>query len=200
VIPGNRVRLRAIERGDIPTFLKWVNDPEVQRYLGRTPFPLSFAQEERWFEKQLNDERSRIFAIETEKGVHIGNIGLHEIDYKDGKATLGIMIGEKEYRDQGYGTDAVRTLLRFAFQELNLHRVSLEVFDFNKRAIRCYEKCGFRHEGVAREDSFRGGKRQDKILMGILRQEFEGDKDDPPDDRGRADVRRVSHLPGHRQP
>jgi len=189
VILGKRVRLRAIEREDIPTFLKWVNDPELQQYLGRTPFPFSFAEslqdpvgEERWFERQLNDEKSRIFAIETEKGAHIGNIGLHEIDYKDGKATLGIMIGEKGYWDQGYGTDAVRALLRFAFQELNLHRISLEVFEFNRRAIRCYEKCGFRQEGVAREDSFRGGKRHNKILMAILRQEFEGDKDDPPDD------------------
>lgn len=131
MISGKRVRLRAIERGDIPTFLKWLNDLEVQRYLGRTPFPLSFAEEERWFERHLNDEKSRIFAIETEKGVHIGNIGLHEIDYKDGKATLGIMIGEKGYWDQGYGTAAICTLLRFAFQELNLHRVSLEVFEFN---------------------------------------------------------------------
>jgi len=182
MILGKRVRLRAIEREDIPTFLKWLNDPQVQRYLGRTPFPLSFAEEERWFERELNTEKSRIFAIETGKGVHIGNIGLHEIDYKDGKATLGIMIGEREYWDQGYGTDAVRTLLGFAFQELNLHRVSLEVFEFNQRAMRCYEKCGFRHEGVAREDSFRSGKRHDKILMGILRSEFEGDRDDPPDD------------------
>lgn len=181
MISGKKVRLRAIEREDIPTFLKWLNDSEVQRYLSRTPFPLSFAEEEIWFERQLNDERSRIFAIETEKGVHIGNIGLHEIDYKNGRTNLGIMIGEKGYWDQGYGTDAVRTLLRFAFQELNLHRVSLEVFDFNKRAIRCYEKCGFRHEGVAREDTFRDGKRQDKILMGILHQEFEGDEYDPPD-------------------
>jgi len=131
VISGKRVRLRAIEREDIPTFVKWVNDPELQGYLGRTPYPISFAAEERWFERQLNDEKSRIFAIETEKGVHIGNIGLHEIAYKDGKATLGIMIGEKGYWDQGYGTDAIRTLLSFAFQELNLHRVSLEVFEFN---------------------------------------------------------------------
>jgi len=182
VISGKRVRLRAIEREDIPTFVKWVNDPELQGYLGRTPYPISFAAEERWFERQLNDEKSRIFAIETEKRVHIGNIGLHEIDYKDGKATLGIMIGEKGYWDQAYGTDAVRTLLSFAFQELNLHRVSLEVFDFNKRAIGCYEKCGFLQEGMAREDSFRGGKRHDKILMGILHPEFEGDEDDPPDD------------------
>ncbi|MFQ6000848.1 MAG: GNAT family N-acetyltransferase [Anaerolineae bacterium] len=137
--------------------------------------------EERWFERQLTDEKSRIFAIETEKGVHIGNIGLHEIDHKDGKATLGIVIGEKGYWDQGYGTDAIKALLRFAFEELNLHRLYLSVFDFNKRAIRCYEKCGFRQEGVLRESLFRAGRYQNEILMGILRQEFEGDRDDPPD-------------------
>jgi len=182
VISGKRVRLRAIERGDIPTFLKWLDDPQVQRYLGRTPFPLSLAEEERWFERQLNDEKSRIFAIETEKGVHIGNIGLHEIDYKDGKATLGIMIGEKGYWGQGYGSDAIKALLRFAFEELNLHRLYLSVFDFNKRAIRCYEKCGFRQEGIVRESVFRHGRYQNEILMGILRHEFEGDRDDPPDD------------------
>ena len=91
MISGKRVRLRAIERGDIPTFLKWLNDPQVHRCLGRTPFPLSFAEEERWFERQLNDEKSRIFAIETEKGVHIGNIGLHEIDYRNGKATAPML-------------------------------------------------------------------------------------------------------------
>lgn len=182
MISGKRVRLRAIERGDIPTFLKWLNDPQVQRYLGRTPFPLSFAEEEKWFERQLNDEKSRIFAIETEKGVHIGNIGLHEIGYKDGKAALGIMIGEKGYWGQGYGSDAIKALLRFAFEELNLHRLYLSVFDFNKQAIRCYEKCGFRQEGIVRESVFRHRRYQNEILMGILRHEFEGDRDDPPDD------------------
>lgn len=182
MISGKRVRLRAIERGDIPTFLKWLNDPQVQRYPGRTPFPLSFAEEERWFERQLNDEKSRIFAIETEKGVRIGNIGLQEIDYKDGKATLGIMIGEKGYWGQGYGSDAIKALLRFAFEELNLHHLYLSVFDFNKRAIRCYEKCGFRQEGIVRESVFRHRRYQNEILMGILRHEFEGDRDDPPDD------------------
>jgi RimJ/RimL family protein N-acetyltransferase len=180
MILGKKVRLRAIERGDIPTFLEWINDPQVQRYLGRTPFPISFAEEEKWFERQLTDEKSRIFAIETEKGVHIGNIGLHEIDYKDGRATLGIMIGEKGCWDQGYGTDAIKALLRFAFEELNLHRLYLQVFDLNKRAIRCYEKCGFRQEGVLRESVFRDGRYQNEILMSILRSEFEEGKYDSP--------------------
>ncbi len=85
MIQGKKVRLRAIEREDISTFVKCVNDPELQRYLGGTPYPVSFAAEERWFEERLVDEKSRIFAIETEEGVHIGNIGLHNLDFKDGR-------------------------------------------------------------------------------------------------------------------
>ena len=143
---GEKVRLRAIERDDIPRFVKWLNDPEVKQYL--TMFwPLSYAEEERWFEKHLDDQTSRVFAIETEDGIHIGNIGLHNIDWKNRKATLGIFIGEKDYWNRGYGTDAVKTLLCFAFEELNLNRVQLSVFDFNTRAIRCYEKCGFEYTG-----------------------------------------------------
>jgi len=158
---GKRVRLRAIERGDIPTFLKWLNDLEVQRYLGRTPFPLSFAEslqdpggEERWFERHLNGEKSRIFAIETEKGVHIGNIGLHEIDYKDGKATLGIMIGEKGYWDQGYGTAAMTALIDYVFGKTSLNRLYLKTLVNNRRAQKCFAKCGFVPYGHLEKDGY----------------------------------------------
>ncbi len=168
---GEKVRLRAIEREDIPRFLKWLNDPSLRRYLDMY-LPLSRAQEERWFERQLEDEKNLVFAIETLEGEHIGNIGLHEIDWKNGQAVLGIFIGEGDYWGQGYGTDAVRTLLRLAFEEMGLHRISLRVFDFNQRAIRCYEKCGFRHEGRQREAHFTEGRYHDVLLMGILAQEF----------------------------
>jgi len=182
MIRGRKTRLRAIEREDIPRFLKWLNDPEVTRYLTLYT-PLSKAEEERWFERQLADESSRVFAIETEEGVHIGNIGLHHIDWKNRHAELGIFIGEKEYWNQGYGADAIRALLRFAFQEMNLHRVYLHVFDFNTRAIRCYEKCGFQLEGRAREFFFRDGRYHDSLLMGILRSEFESQEGDEGDVR-----------------
>jgi len=169
---GEKVRLRAIERDDIPRFVKWLNDPEVKQYL--TMFwPLSHAEEERWFEKQLDDQNSRVFAIETEDGTHIGNIGLHDIDWKNRKATLGIFIGEKDYWNRGYGTDAIKTLLRFAFEELNLNRVQLSVLDFNARAIRCYEKCGFITEGRLRQTLFRNGRYHDELRMAVLREEWD---------------------------
>ena len=134
--------------------------------------PLSTADEERWFERQLEDQNSELFAIETADGVHIGNIGLHDVNCQHRHAQLGIVIGEKEYWGKGYGSDAVRTALRFAFETMNLHRVSLRVYEDNARAIRTYEKCGFQHEGRAREAIFRKGRYYDELRMGILRREF----------------------------
>jgi len=172
MIKGKKTRLRAIEREDIPRFVKWFNDPEVRHYLDRY-LPMSTAEEEKWFEGQLEDRENKVFAIETAEGVHIGNCGLHRIDWKNRSAELGIFIGEKEYWGQGYGSDAITALLRFAFREMNLHRIHLRVHDYNERAIRCYEKCGFRHEGTLREALFRDGRYHDILLMGILREEFE---------------------------
>ena len=172
MIQGQKTKLRAIEREDLPTFVRWFNDPEVRQYLAMY-MPMSMAEEEKWFERQLEDQDSRIFAIETEDGVHIGNCGLHNFDWKNRRAYLGIVIGEKEYWGKGYGSDAVRTLLGFAFSEMNLHRVYLTVYDYNERAIRCYERCGFQHEGRQREARFSDGRYHDELMMAVLRKEFE---------------------------
>lgn len=171
---GERVRLRGIEREDIPTFVRWFNDPEVRSYLLMYE-PMSKAKEERWFESHLEKMNEFLYAIEAPvegNWVHIGNIGLHQVDWKNRTAIFGIVLGEKSLWGQGYGTDATRTMLRFAFCELNLHRVELEVFDFNPRAVRCYEKAGFRHEGVRRQAHFRNGRYHDVHRMAVLREEF----------------------------
>jgi len=174
MIYGKLVRLRAIEREDIPTFVRWFNDPEVRQYLLMYE-PMSKAKEERWFESYLERRDDLLLAIEARVGdewLHIGNVGLHKIDWKNRTAVLGIVLGEKAYWGQGFGTDATRTALAFAFGELNLHRVELEVFDFNPRAMRCYEKAGFRHEGIRRQAFFRNGRYHDAHLMAILDGEF----------------------------
>ena len=171
---GTRVRLRAIERDDLPTFVRWFNDPEVRQYLLMYE-PMSMAKEERWFERRLEMRDDFLFAIEAhvdDQWVHIGNCGLHKIDWKNRNAVFGIVIGEKAYWRQGYGTDTAHTALRFAFNELNLRRVELEVYDFNPRARRCYEKAGYRHEGTRRQALFRDGRYHDVHLMAILRDEF----------------------------
>jgi diamine N-acetyltransferase len=170
-ILGQKIRLRAIERNDIPAFVRWFNDPEVRQYL-EMYLPMSQAQEENWFETQLDDDSGRIFGIETLDGALLGNIGLHRINWKDRFAELGIVIGERPFWSQGYGTDAIRTLLRFAFRQMNLHRVFLRVFEYNQRAMRCYEKCGFKLEGRLRQAHFHAGRYHDVVIMGILQEEF----------------------------
>ena len=174
MIYGKNVRLRAIEREDIPNFVRWFNDPELRRYIQMNE-PMSKAGEERWFEDRLSKKGDYIFGIEAQVGeewVSIGNLGLHQVDWKNRCAVFGIILGEKAYWGKGLGTEAARTALRFAFDELNLHRVELEVYAFNPRAIRCYEKVGFRREGTRREALFREGKYHDVHTMAILQPEF----------------------------
>ncbi len=175
MIVGSKVRLRPIERDDLPRFVEWFGDPEVRRHLS-IYMPFSLAQEERWFENllgRIERQESVLFAIETAEGVHIGNLGLDGINWKDRNAELGIAIGEKAYWNQGYGTDAIRTMLRLAFGEMNLHRVSLRVDADNGRGIRCYEKVGFRRDGTLREVVYQQESYKDQYLMSILKAEFE---------------------------
>src|SRR4030042_7138331 len=101
---GQRVRLRAIAREDLPTFVRWLNDPEVIEYV-ETYWPISRAQEEQWFEDKLREDSNRVFAIETLDGTLIGNLALDHVDWKERHATLGIMLGEKEYWGKGFGQD-----------------------------------------------------------------------------------------------
>ncbi len=178
MIYGKSIRLRAIEREDIPTFLRWFNDPEVRE--GLLMFtPMGRAEEERWFESRLEHADGYLFAIEAQADgeaswVHIGNISLDDIKWKERSCTFGIAIGEKGYWNRGYGTEATRALLRFAFGELNLHRVELEVFAFNKRAMRAYEKAGFRLEGTRRQSHFHAGSYHDAHIMAVLQDDFAG--------------------------
>jgi RimJ/RimL family protein N-acetyltransferase len=172
MIYGEKTRLRRIEREDIPTFVSWFGDPEVRSFL-LVNSPISHAQEEKWFERKL-DEDSEIFAIETLDGTLIGNIELFDFHHIHRQAELGVVLGEKAYWGQGYGSDAIRALLRFGFQELNLHRVQLRVYEDNERGIRAYQKCGFQLEGRLREAIYRRGRYYDLLMMGILDHEFAG--------------------------
>ena len=94
------------------------------------------------------------------------------MDERNRHAELGVVIGEKAYWGQGYGSDAICTLLRFGFEEMNLHRIYLRVYEDNARGIRAYEKCGFCQEGRLREANFRQGRYHDELVMGILSHEF----------------------------
>ena len=135
---------------------------------------LTSEDEEEWFDRVRKAQDQIVFAILTVEGGHLlGNCGLRNIDWKNRCASFGIFIGNKRFWGKGYGTEATRLLLRYAFEELNLHRVELEVYDFNTRAIRAYEKAGFRREGTRRQALYREGSWHDIHLMAILKEEWE---------------------------
>ncbi len=171
MIRGERVVLRAIESGDLERCHQWMNDPEVKRFLSMR-FPISMVQEKQWVEGERDPNKELHLAIEALEGEHIGNCGLMNRDTISRHAELGIVIGNKEYWSKGYGTDAMLTLCGFGFTQMNLHRICLRVLDVNARGIRCYEKCGFQHEGRLREAEFKHGAYHDMLLMSILADEF----------------------------
>jgi RimJ/RimL family protein N-acetyltransferase len=175
---GKLVRLKAEnpERHS-KLFVGWIHDSEFWRLMANGPsFPWTQEGVRRHIEKELekDDLRNIFFAIhKLDDDRIIGEIGLDGISYTRGDTYAGIAIGEREYWGKGYGTDAMNIILRFAFTELNLHRVSLTVFEYNPRAIRSYEKCGFRMEGRSREAFQREDRRWDVLHMGVLREEWQ---------------------------
>jgi RimJ/RimL family protein N-acetyltransferase len=173
---GEMTKLRALAHDDLAHFVRWINDPEVRQFMVMR-YPLSMTEEEQWWQEFKNRTGDHIFAIDTEDGTYIGNIGLHNVDWENRQAMLGIMIGDKAFWGQGYGTDAIRTTLRWAFDYLNLNRVWLTVYDYNQRAYRCYVKCGFRPEGTMRQAKYANGTYHDELLMGVLREEFRQQED-----------------------
>ncbi len=173
LLEGKLVRLRAREPEDEPLLFQWFNDPEVTQYL-TLRYPLSHAQEAEFIAKSATisyDHAS--FGVETiaEKRL-IGGVGLEHVSPENRGAVLGIAIGDKQFWDGGFGTDAMRVLCRFGFAMMNLHRIELEVFAENARAVHVYEKVGFRIEGTRRQASFKFGRYQDLHVMGLLEEEF----------------------------
>jgi RimJ/RimL family protein N-acetyltransferase len=175
MLEGEKVRLRAYSKEDIPKARAYLNDPDTGSMMRmRILFPLRMEDEEKWYQSlDANSSKEYDFAIEAkDNGAYLGGCGVHGIDPKNRLAMVGLFLG-KEHCGQGYGTDVLRVLVDFCFKEINLNRIQLGVFSFNKRAIRCYEKVGFRTEGVLRQEIYRQGKYHDTILMALLRSEWE---------------------------
>lgn len=179
MILGQRIRLRPIEREDIPRFVKWSADEETRSFLDMY-LPFSLMQEEHWYEQNLKAGDEQAWAIDAQPQDMtigpwelIGACGFHQINWRCRRGEVGIWLGAREYWGWGYGTDAMRTLVRWGFGTLNLHRISLHVFADNLRAIRCYQKVGFIEEGRLRHHDFRNGAYRDALVMGLLRPDWE---------------------------
>jgi RimJ/RimL family protein N-acetyltransferase len=174
VLRGARVYLRPSERADVPTFVRWFGDARVTETL-KPRAPMSLASEERWIESAIErhgrDQYHFVICLQVDDRA-IGVIGLHDIEWHNGSAEVGIAIGEPALWDQGLGTEAMGVLLDFGFGELRLERIELLVYAFNPRARRSYLKLGFAHEGTLRRALYRHGAFHDVDLMAILRDEW----------------------------
>jgi RimJ/RimL family protein N-acetyltransferase len=175
LLRGSRLWLTALNRSDAPIIARWEYDNEFLRLLDSSPaHPRSEDEILRWMEGEQKSRNNFLFGIRlVDSDELIGWVELDGVQWTHQTSYVGIGIGNRAYWGKGYGSEAMRLVLQFAFNELNLHRVHLTVFSYNPRAIRMYENLGFQREGVYREYLHRDGQRYDMLLYGLLRREWE---------------------------
>ena len=171
MLEGERVRLRAMTSADTERLNEFWNDVEVAALASnRPPVPRSAPQRQELFDKYANRDDQVWFAIEAE-GELVGDCGLHDVDKHNRTCEVGIVIG-KQYWSQGYGQEALRLLVDYAFRHHNMHRVALEVLADEPRAVTCYRKVGFIEEGRLRKRDWAEGEYHDVLVMSILDEEW----------------------------
>ena len=174
ILRGERTYLRPAERTDIPTFVRWFTDLRTTRTLLFFA-PMSTVSEEAWFTQMAEHQgkdRWHFVICRLEDDRPVGGIDLHDVDHRNGSASFGIAIGDPADTGQGYGSDALRTLLGFGFDQLRLERIELDVYDFNDAARRMYARVGFQHEGTLRHAIYSDGAFHDVHRMSVLRHEW----------------------------
>jgi RimJ/RimL family protein N-acetyltransferase len=175
ILRGEKVQLTALRQEDADVIAEWYQDTAFLRNYDSSPaYPKTEKQLATMLEEEQKDNNTFLFAVRLlDSGRIIGLLQLDGIAWTHGTSWVSIGIGEEADRGQGYGREAMEIGLRFAFDELNLHRVCLTVFSYNQAARTLYERLGFRHEGTYREHLMRDGRRHDMLLYGLLRREWQ---------------------------
>jgi RimJ/RimL family protein N-acetyltransferase len=176
ILKGKLVQLAAVDPEEVSKhFAAWDRDSEYKRLLDTgAPRPHSSKAIKEWLEKETGQHDTMYwFTIRAVADNQLlGDINLEVVNWNMRDSFVGLGIGPRDFWGKGYGTEAMQLILQYAFTEVNLRRVTLTVFEYNPRAIRSYEKAGFRHEGRQRGAIIREGKRWDVLYMGILREEW----------------------------
>ncbi len=166
LIKKRKVFIRPFKKKDLLILIKWLKDPEVNKFLSSDFSDLDIKKEERWFREMSLSVNDFVFAIDTFKEKkHIGVCGLHKINWQKKKAEFGIAIGNKNYWGKEYGKDATEAIIKFAFKILGLECLTLSVYKYNKRAIKAYMKCGFKIKEILVRDHLYNGIFWDTIIM-----------------------------------
>jgi RimJ/RimL family protein N-acetyltransferase len=171
ILEGEKVRLRPMAESDLPRFVEWLQDREVTRWLAAIGEPPTLEDEREWYEDRRADPDNVLWSIETLDGRLLGNMELR-LTPRAFRAELGIVIQDKTQWGKGYGEDAIRLALQFAFEDLELNRVDLTTDEDNERGLRCYEKVGFVREGLLRQHRLVDGQPMNSVAMSVLRSEW----------------------------
>ena len=177
-IIGDRIYLspKGVSDDEITKFTEWMNDFQITDYTGRSSQIMTWQNEKEYLENATKNNDNKGFnIIDLKSDKLIGTVGLAHFNYIARSAVLGIFIGDSDFRNNGYGTEAIRLLLEYGFKYLNLHSIRLDLLSINERAHKCYLKCGFKDTGCSREAIFLNGKYYDRLHMDILENEFDGD-------------------------
>ena len=171
-LKGKKVILRKIKLSDAKNFVKWFNDPLVNKFMFVRGITL--AKERKYILERISGKIKNAlhFCIDTFEGIHIGSVSLENIHERNKNSSFGIIIGNKNYWNKGYGEEASRLIIDYGFKKLKLHRIELDVYSYNKRAIKLYKKLGFKKEAIRREHNFYNGKFYDTIIMSLLKREW----------------------------
>lgn len=156
-------------------FVKWLNDPEITRYISSLG-EISLAAEKEYLKKMKSEPSKIMWSIYTKAGKHIGSTDLHNLSMQHKRTSWGIMIGDKSEWNKGYGADTLNIVKAYAFDKLGLNRFELEVFHKNAAGIKCYGKCGMKKEGIKRKYFIKPEATYDSIMMSMLRSEYQKSK------------------------
>lgn len=171
-IRGKKVLLRAIELEDMEFLRNMINDEEMEHNVIGWSFPVSRYEQQKWFENTIQNKNNLRFIIEAE-GKSIGLATLTSIDWKNRKACHGVKLFSDNIKGKGYGTDAVITIMKYAFEELQLNRLYSTILEYNEPSRKLYKKCGWVEEGIIRKSIFKKNMYHNEIMIGILKEDYE---------------------------
>lgn len=171
-LKGEKVFLRAVEKEDMDFLRMMINDEKMEMQVVGWSFPISKYEQEKWFDSQINNTNNIRYIIELE-GNPIGLETLTSIDWKNRKACHGIKLYDKKMRGKGYGTDTLKTIMKYAFEELQLNKIYSTILEHNKASIKLHKKCGWETEGILKESVFKNNRYINEIQVAILKKQYE---------------------------
>ena len=169
----SRIYLRALEPDDYKTSIKWRNDDEIWGMVGGPKYFVSEAYEKKWVEDTIFNSRDIKLAIcLKDTNTYIGNVYATDIDMITRSCTTGVLIGERDYWNQGYASEAYKLLLDYVFKERNINRVQAYVLESNVASLKMHQKVGYKIEGTLRQSLYKNIKYQNQVLLSILKEDY----------------------------